>query len=62
MASKDIHRANKAYETWLRAELHGDIIEEDLAAKHKKMSAEPFSFLRATYWRWAETILTLCPD
>ena len=62
MASKDIHRANKAYETWLRAELHGDIIEDDLAAKHKKMSADPFSFLRATYWRWAETILTVCPD
>ena len=31
-------------------------------AKHAKMSLGPFPFLRATYWRWAETILDVCPD
>ena len=25
------------------------------------MTADPFGFLRATYWRWAETILDCCP-
>ncbi|MEJ0078689.1 MAG: DUF2252 family protein [Alphaproteobacteria bacterium] len=26
------------------------------------MAADPFQFLRATYWRWAETIFKICPD
>jgi hypothetical protein len=26
------------------------------------MASRPFPFLRATYWRWAETILDICPD
>jgi hypothetical protein len=26
------------------------------------MAKGPFQFLRATYWRWAETILEVCPD
>ena len=26
------------------------------------MAADPFQFLRATYWRWAETILQVCPE
>src|SRR5262249_56299928 len=25
------------------------------------MAIDPFRFLRATYWRWAETILQICP-
>ena len=32
------------------------IDKEDLAEKHKKMADGAFQFLRATYWRWAETI------
>ncbi len=59
--SRAIQQANKAYEDWLRDQLHGDIVEDDLAEKHKKMADGPFPFLRATYWRWAETILTVCP-
>jgi hypothetical protein len=61
MASNDIRKANKAYEDWLRDQLHGDIVKDDLSEKHEKMSDGPFPFLRATYWRWAETILTVCP-
>ena len=34
----------------------------DLQEKHRRMQDSPFVFLRATYWRWAETILWLCPD
>jgi hypothetical protein len=57
-----IKEANVSYENWLRAELHGDIVEDDLREKAEKMAAGPFPFLRATYWRWAETILDVCPD
>ena len=57
----DIWKANAAYERWLRKELRDPIVEADLRAKHQKMSSGPFPFLRATYWRWAETILDVCP-
>jgi hypothetical protein len=57
----DIRKANAAYERWLREALDGKIVEADLRAKHDKMSSGPFPFLRATYWRWAETILDICP-
>jgi uncharacterized protein (DUF2252 family) len=57
-----IRAANRDYERWLARELHGDIVEADLGKKHKKMRDSAFSFLRATYWRWAETILNVCPD
>ena len=52
----------KAYEAWLAAALGGDLVEADLRDKHKKMRDGAFPFLRATYWRWAETILETCPD
>jgi hypothetical protein len=54
--------ANRKYEAWLTAQLKGEIVKPDLARKHKKMKDSAFSFLRATYWRWAETILDVCPD
>ena len=57
-----IRGANAAYEKWLGAQLGGDLVEGDLARKRKKMTDSPFGFLRATYWRWAETILEVCPD
>ncbi len=57
-----IRESTLAYEDWLRAQLDGGIVEKDLAKKHEKMAKESFVFLRATYWRWAETILDVCPD
>lgn len=51
-----------AYEAWLRKQLGTDLVEEDLAKKHRKMKDGGFTFLRATYWRWAETIFGICPD
>ena len=57
-----IRAANREYERWLAAQLHGDIVDADLGKKHKKMRDSAFSFLRATYWRWAEMILDICPD
>src|SRR6476659_6249826 len=61
MAKSDFRKANTEYEDWLREALDGEIIEGDLHAKHEKMSSGAFPFLRATYWRWAETILDVCP-
>ena len=61
-AKASFRKANKAYEAWLRAELRGDIAQADLKAKWDKMASGPFPFLRATYWRWAETILDVCPE
>jgi hypothetical protein len=52
-----------AYEDRLAKQLGQDLVVKDLAKKHRKMREDgPFAFLRATYWRWAETILALCPD
>src|SRR5262249_58635124 len=62
MPAKTIRQANKDYENWLRDELQGEIVKDDLTEKHRKMSDSPFPFLRATYWRWAEMILTVCPE
>jgi hypothetical protein len=58
----NIKQSTKAYEDWLRAELGGEIVGNDLERKHEKMRNSPFAFLRATYWRWAETVLEVCPD
>jgi hypothetical protein len=57
-----IKASAKAYEAWLATTLGGDLVKTDLAEKHDKMRSGPFPFLRATYWRWAETIFEVCPD
>lgn len=57
----NIFRSAERYESWLRRQLD-DTIEKDLAVKHRKMADGPFEFLRATYWRWAETIYAVCRD
>ncbi len=45
---------NEAFETWLASQC--DIVSEGLKVKHKKMAKNPFNFLRATFFRWAQTI------
>jgi uncharacterized protein (DUF2252 family) len=62
MTPTAITASTRAYEKWLRTQLGKQIVENDLRKKHKKMAEGPFPFLRATYWRWAETILDLCPE
>ena len=57
-----IRAANRDYERWLAVQLKGDVVVDDLGKKQKRMADNAFSFLRATYWRWAETILEICPD
>jgi hypothetical protein len=58
----NIRQATRAYEAWLAKRLKGDIVRKDLRKKHDRMRQGPFPFLRATYWRWAQTILEVCPD
>lgn len=58
----NIRRSALAYETWLRTQLQGEVVEDDLCEKHRLMGSDAFTSLRATYWRWAETVLKICPD
>ena len=60
----DIVESTEAYEGWLKRELIQSgldehlvmkIVDTDIVEKHEKMSSGAFPFLRATYWRWAET-------
>lgn len=51
---------NDAYEAWLATQC--DVVGKDLAEKHERMKDSPFMFLRATYFRWARKIVTLCPE
>ena len=57
-----IRTANAQFESWLKKELRDQVVEDDLATKHTNMRQDAFTFLRATYWRWAEKILEVCPD
>jgi hypothetical protein len=57
----NIFKSAAAYEDWLRNHLD-TVVEKDIAVKHQKMADGAFQFLRATYWRWAETIFGVCRD
>jgi hypothetical protein len=56
-----IRESTRAYEAWLREALPAPIDRGGLVKKHQAMRDGQFPFLRATYWRWAETILVDCP-
>jgi hypothetical protein len=58
----NIVKSTARYENRLREQLKGDLVKKELTKKHDKMAKDAFQFLRATYWRWAETILDVCPD
>ena len=51
---------NDEYEDWLAKQC--DVVEEDITYKHHRMKKSAFIFLRATYFRWAKKIPTLCPE
>jgi hypothetical protein len=51
---------NDAYEAWLATQC--DVVAADIKTKHKRMKESAFMFLRATYFRWARKIGTLCPE
>ena len=53
-------KATKSYEAWLAQ--HTKIVKADLKFKHDQMSADLFSFLRATFYRWSQLCPHVCPD
>src|SRR5215470_17923995 len=56
----NVVKATRRYEIWLAA--HTDLVKKDLQLKHANMKVEVFSFLRATYYRWAQIWPKVCPD
>src|SRR6266852_3530768 len=53
-------KATESYEAWLAKRTR--IIEADLVVKHQDMSADIFSFMRATFYRWVEFWAEFCAD
>ncbi len=56
----NIVEASRSYEKWLGQ--HLDLVANDLRQKHALMASAPFPFLRATYYRWAQTWPLACPE
>jgi hypothetical protein len=48
------------YEAWLAR--HMPLIAQDVALKHSEMARDSFSFLRATFYRWAQLWRSVCPE
>ena len=55
-----IAKATERYEAWLGR--HLTMVEKDLHFKHEQMRLAAFPFLRATYYRWAQTWKEVCPE
>jgi len=56
----NIAKATARYEDWLGR--HLTLIESDLQQKHEQMAVAVFPFLRATYYRWAQTWADICGE
>jgi hypothetical protein len=54
----NIREATGQYESWLAAQI--PLIKEDIQLKHKEMRRDPFLFLRATFYRWAQVWREVC--
>ena len=59
-STPDIRTTTAAYERWLGKRV--PLIAADLARKHDAMRADRFSFMRATYYRWAQRWPDVCDD
>jgi uncharacterized protein (DUF2252 family) len=57
-SERSIVRATRDYEAWLASQVR--VVRADLQAKHKLMAEDGFSFLRATFYRWAQLFPALC--
>ncbi len=58
-SARSIVAATRGYEEWLSGQIR--VVKADLQAKHKLMAEDGFSFLRATFYRWAQLFPMLCP-
>ena len=50
--------ATRQYEAWLARQT--DVVRADLQLKHRKMAADPFTFLRGTFYRWLQVWPEVC--
>jgi hypothetical protein len=55
-----IAKATRKFENWLGKRV--SLVKSDLDLKHKLITDDPFSFLRGTFYRWAQVWEELCPD
>jgi len=55
-----IARATQKYESWLGR--CTPLLKRDLELKHRAMAADPFQFLRATFYRWAQIWREVCRE
>jgi hypothetical protein len=56
----NVVKATRQFEAWLAQRIRLD--KKDLQLKHSNMKADFFRFLRATFYRWAQTWPEVCPD
>src|SRR3981081_2664190 len=56
----DIREASRGYERWLAERV--PLVRRDLDLKHRLMTQDVFSFLRATFYRWAQLWPDVCDD
>jgi hypothetical protein len=54
----NIRQATTQYEAWLGRQIR--LLQPDLRLKHDWMRADPFLFLRATFYRWAQVWPETC--
>ncbi len=59
---RDFATSRAAYEAWLAARIGACLLDADLARKDELMRDSAFSFLRGSYWRWAEMAPEVAPD
>jgi Uncharacterized protein conserved in bacteria (DUF2252) len=52
--------ATRQYESWFGHQI--PLVRADLVLKHTFMTRDPFSFLRATYYRWMQVWPQVCAD
>lgn len=56
----NIVESTRKYEAWLGRQI--PIVRADLATKHERMADDPFSFLRATFYRWMQLLPEHCAE
>ncbi|MFI5144403.1 MAG: DUF2252 family protein, partial [Ignavibacteria bacterium] len=54
----NITKATRKYEKWMTGIT--DVIPSEIELKHKEMEDNPFSFLRATFYRWIQLFNKNC--
>jgi len=56
----NVVESTQAYDRWLEQRLA--LVKRDLKLKHRRMAQDPFSFLRGSFYRWAQVWPELCTE